>query len=140
MRFLWFIPYEYIPYIATLMIMTAGMAFVVQRKAAGISLLITAILLMIAPVFDPAIDGAIDILFNLGDYFYAHASWWVIGIVVLIGLLWLIKAALDFFLEADTAKTAFANIVASVIKTIAKAILFLSPLLLLAWAYFHYGV
>jgi len=131
MKYLWFLPAEYVPAVATLLVMFAGMAFVIQRKVAGISLLATAILLLVAPAFDPLIDTGVDTAFDLGEQAFHHFPWWLIVLCVVVLFLWLIRAGIEFFFDKETAQHATADILSKLILTGLRWMLYLAPLAIL---------
>jgi hypothetical protein len=102
MKYLWFLPAEYVGSIATLLVMLAGFAIMMQQKTLGISLLVTGILLVIAPVFDPLIDSGVDAAFDVGEQAFHSLPWWMILLVVAVLGLWFIRAVIEFLFDKET--------------------------------------
>ena len=131
MKVLWFLPYEWVPPLATLLIVLSGMAFVVQRRAVGISLFLTALLLLIAPVFDPILDQLLDFLIEGSALFLNVAPWWLILFVVLLSGVWLTRATIAFFSNERIADETVAHLLSDFIRVILKGLLYLSPIIII---------
>ncbi len=138
MKYLWFLPAAYIPSIATILIMLGGFAIMMRRNVAGISFIVTAFLLLIAPVFDPAIDAAVDGGFTLGEYIFHELPWWAIVVVVFVAPLLIVKAIIEFIFDRETASKTTAMLLAAIIKLISKGLLYCSPVLVILAGYWYF--
>lgn len=81
-------PEAVIPQVAVIVIMLAGLCFMLQMRGIGRTLLITAgMLLLVLPMLLMLIDPILNLLFVLVQSAYDALPWWVILMVIPIAVL-----------------------------------------------------
>lgn len=132
MRYIWFIPIPpgLLPHVATLLIVLGGFAFVIQQRALGASLVVSAIVLMVLPAFDPAIEAGVDTAIDVGAHYVQQWSWWVTAGVFLVVALLLFRAIVGFIFNRDVADRATATLIAGGVQGVFR-VLFVGPFLIL---------
>lgn len=123
MRYIWFLPAELVPPVATLLIVLCGLAIMFQQKALAISFFLSAVLLLCAPLFDPLIDAVVDTAVDTGEHYLRQWPWWVITGVFLITLLLLLRAVISFVFNKEVADHATGALIVDGIRFIFRTLI-----------------
>lgn len=124
MRYIWILPAELAPQVATLLIVLCGFAVMFRAKALAVSLFLSAILLLAAPLFDPMIDATVDTAIDTGERYLHQWPWWVIAGVFLVTLLLLLRAFISFVFNKEVADHATGALIVDGIRFIFRVVIF----------------
>lgn len=132
MRYLWLLPPELSPQLATLLIMLCGVAIMFQQRALAVSLFGSAVLLLAAPAFDPAINAAVDTAFGVGEHYLRSWSWWAVSLALVITLLLIFRAIVGFIFGREVGNQVTANLISSGVEGVIR-VLIVRPARALGW-------
>jgi len=124
MRYIWFLPAELAPHVATLLIVLCGFAIIFRAKALAVSLFLSAVLLLSVPLVDPLVDTAVDTAVDTGEFYLRRWPWWVITGVFLVTILLLFRAIVSFVFNKEVADNATGALIAHGVRAILRMMVF----------------
>lgn len=118
MKYLWFLPYEYIPPIATGLVMLSGLALMLQRKALFATLFVTAILLLCGPLLDPFIEELNGAGIDIGGAIFSQLPWWAKLLTAGMALLLMVRLVVGFLFNRQVADHVTGDLISSAIRAL----------------------
>ncbi len=120
MKYIWFLPPSLAVPVATLLIMAGGFALVVGRRALGGSMILSAVLLVVMPAFDPVVEQAVDVAIDTGTHLVRSWSWWAVTAVFVITALLAFHAVVKFIFNKQVADHATGTLIADGVRGILR--------------------
>lgn len=125
-NWIWFLPPELMPAVATILVMVGGFALAASSRFAGarpfaITCLVIGILLLTLPVLDPVIDEAVGSSLDAAEYALAIWPWWLIAIVGGFGVLLLLGWIVAMIFNREVADHMVGSLLAGAIVALVRA-------------------